>query len=153
MSTTRSDLSYAFARDKGLVVLDRQEDQVRVAVRHGADPFSLIEARRVLRRPLTLEAMGPQDFERALTEHYAREGVSGDEAEAALDRQGGLASLVDGIPETADLLDGDDDAPVIRLIASAAIIVPMMPGNGPRTPAAAQLGASSGAGSVGNRQL
>ena len=116
MSTTRSDLSYAFARDKGLVVLDRQEDQVRVAVRHGADPFSLIEARRVLRRPLTLEAMGPQDFERALTEHYAREGVSGDEAEAALDRQGGLASLVDGIPETADLLDGDDDAPVIRLI-------------------------------------
>ena len=116
MSAARPDLSYAFARDKGLVVLDGQDDQVRIAVRNGADPFSLIEARRVLRRPLVLEAMGTQDFERALTEHYAREGVSGDEAEAALDRQGGLASLVDGIPETADLLDGDDDAPVIRLI-------------------------------------
>ncbi|GAB5455306.1 MAG: type II secretion system ATPase GspE [Henriciella sp.] len=116
MSTAPTDLSYAFARDKGLVVLEGREDQVRLAVRQGADPFALIEARRVLRRPLTLQSMGPQDFERALTEHYAREGVSGDEAEAELDRQGGLASLVDGIPETADLLDGDDDAPVIRLI-------------------------------------
>ena len=116
MSSTTIDLSYAFAKDKGLVVLERFEDLVRVAVRHGADPFSLIEARRVLRQPLTLQAMGPQEFERALTEHYAREGVSGDEAEAELDRQGGLASLVDGINETADLLDGDDDAPVIRLI-------------------------------------
>ena len=112
----KTDLSYAFARDKGVVVLEGHEDQVRVAVRHGADPFSLVEARRVLRLPLKLQAMAPQEFERALTEHYARDGVSGDEAEAELDRQGGLASLVDGIPETADLLDGDDDAPVIRLI-------------------------------------
>jgi len=117
MSLPVTDLSYAFARDKGLVVLTGDgDDVVRIGVRNGADPFSLIEARRVLRRPLELQAMDPQAFERALTEHYARSGVSGDEAEAALEDQGGLASLVDGIPETADLLDGEDDAPVIRLI-------------------------------------
>lgn len=116
MSQPDTDLSYAFARDKGVVVLAGQGDDVRLGVRRGADPFSLIEARRVLRRPLQVQAMEAQEFERALTEHYARDGVSGDEAEAALDHQGGLASLVDGIPETADLLDGDDDAPVIRLI-------------------------------------
>ena len=116
MSLPDTDLSYAFARDKGLVVLTGQGDEVRLGVRNGVDPFSLIEARRVLRRPFQLQAMEAQEFERALTEHYARDGVSGDEAEAALDHQGGLASLVDGIPETADLLDGDDDAPVIRLI-------------------------------------
>ena len=86
------DLSYAFARDKGLVVLDDQGDRVRLGVRNGADPFSLIEARRILRRALHLEAMAGPEFERALTEHYAREGVSGDEAEAALDSQGGLSS-------------------------------------------------------------
>lgn len=116
MSLPDTDLSYAFARDKGLVVLAGHEDGVRLGVRNGVDPFSLIEARRVLRQPLQLQAMEAQEFERALTEHYARDGVSGDEAEAALDHQGGLASLVDGIPETADLLDGEDDAPVIRLI-------------------------------------
>ncbi|MEO1306015.1 MAG: ATPase, T2SS/T4P/T4SS family [Pseudomonadota bacterium] len=116
MSLNATDLSYAFARDKGLIVLEGREDSVRLGVRNGADAFSLIEARRVLRRPLKLQSMAPQEFERALTEHYARDGVNGDAAEAALDSQGGLASLVDGIPETADLLDGDDDAPVIRLI-------------------------------------
>lgn len=116
MSRPDTDLSYAFARDKGVVVLSTHAEGVRLGVRNGADPFSLIEARRVLRRSLQLQAMEPQEFERALTEHYARDGVTGDDAEAALDDQGGLASLVDGIPETADLLDGDDDAPVIRLI-------------------------------------
>lgn len=116
MSQTDTDLSYSFARDKGVVVLPGDGGDIRLGVRKGADPFSLIEARRVLRRPLQVQAMEAQEFERALTERYARDGVSGDEAEAALDNQGGLASLVDGIPETADLLDGDDDAPVIRLI-------------------------------------
>lgn len=116
MSVLNTDLSYSFARDKGLVVLRDEAQQVHVGVRAGADPFSLIEARRVLRRPITLESLGVQAFERALTEHYARDNVTGDEAEAALDTPGGLASLVEGLPETADLLDGDDDAPVIRLI-------------------------------------
>lgn len=116
IAAQQSDLSYAFARDKGLVVLRSGADQVVIGVRSGADPFALTEARRVLRRPLALEALDIQAFERALTEHYARENVSGDEAEAALDSPGGLASLVEGLPETADLLDGDDDAPVIRLI-------------------------------------
>ncbi len=116
MTSPQTDLSYAFARDKGLVVLGQNDGRVRLGVRAGADPFGVIEARRVLRMPLALEPLDVQAFERALTEHYARDSVSGDEAEAALDAPGGLASLVEGLPETADLLDGDDDAPVIRLI-------------------------------------
>ncbi len=111
-----SDLSYAFARDKGLVVLENGNGRVRLGVKPGADPFSLIEARRVLRQPLELQPLDAQKFEQALTDHYARAEVSGDEAEAAMDGAGGLASLVESLPQTADLLDGDDDAPVIRLI-------------------------------------
>ena len=82
MSASDSDLSYAFARDKGLVVLAAQDGAIQLGARNGVDPFSLIEARRVLRKPLQLQSMAPQEFERALTEHYAREGVTGDEAEA-----------------------------------------------------------------------
>ena len=110
------DLSYAFARDKGLVLLSTDEEVATIGVRQGADPYALIEARRVMGRPLQLKSMTGPAFERALTEHYARDEVSGDEAEAALDAPGGLASLVEGLPETADLLEGNDDAPVIRLI-------------------------------------
>ena len=105
-------LSYAFARDKGLLVMGEDGARIRLGIRTGADPFALIEARR----PLALEPLDPAQFERALTEHYARNAVDGDEAEAALAGQDDLASLVEGISPTADLLDGDDDAPVIRLI-------------------------------------
>ncbi|MEO1642405.1 MAG: type II secretion system ATPase GspE [Pseudomonadota bacterium] len=110
------DLTYGFARDKGIVLLERNGARARIGVRNGADPFALVEARRVIRLPFEIEPMDAPAFERALTEHYAREGVSGDEAEAALNKDSDLASLVEGIPQTADLLDGDDDAPVIRLI-------------------------------------
>lgn len=113
---TDLDLSYGFARDKGIVVLDRDGASLRLGVREGADPFALIEARRVLRRGFSIEPLNAPTFERALTERYARDGVSGDEAEAALDKDGGLESLIEGIPQTADLLDGEGDAPVIRLI-------------------------------------
>lgn len=85
-----------------------------IGVRNGADPLSLIEVRRALGKKLTLKSLDPTDFERALSEAYGGRDLDGGEAEAAMDAN--LESLVDGIPQTADLLDGDDDAPIIRLI-------------------------------------
>ncbi len=117
MSATNNQvLSYAFARDKGLLVLDLGPESVQLGVRTGADPFALIEARRVLGRPLYLEALSSERFEQVLSEQYARSAVSGDAAEAEFDGHENLNSLIEGIAPTADLLDGDDDAPVIRLI-------------------------------------
>ena len=114
--TTHRTLTYAFARDKGLVVMGEADGQVRLGVRAGADPKAIIEARRALGRPLAFEALDAARFERELSEHYARSAIEGGETEAAMDSSGDLASLVDDIPQTADLLDGDDDAPVVRLI-------------------------------------
>ncbi|MGB3626488.1 MAG: type II secretion system protein GspE, partial [Henriciella sp.] len=107
-------LTYAFARDKGLVVMSDADDTVELGVRSGADPRSIIEARRALGRPLRFRHLDAQTFERELSEHYARSAVDGGETEAAMNG-GDLHSLIDDIPQTADLLDGDDDAPGVRL--------------------------------------
>ena len=107
--------SYIFAKDKGLVVLP-DAGRLTIGVREGADPFALIEARRSLGTSFQISFMNPQDFERQLSETYGQRQLDGGEAEAALTAQGGLEGLVDGIPQTADLLAGDDDAPIIRLI-------------------------------------
>lgn len=112
----RRVLTYAFARDKGLVVLSQDEAQVSLGVRAGADPKAIIEARRAIGQPLHFQHLEPHAFERALSEHYARAAIDGGETEAAMDGEGDLMSLIDDIPQTADLLDGDDDAPVVRLI-------------------------------------
>ncbi len=113
---SRRTLTYAFARDKGLVVLSEAGDAVELGVRAGVAPQSIIEARRALGRPLRFTHLDAPTFERELSEHYARSAVDGGETEAAMDGQGDLHSLIDDIPQTADLLDGDDDAPVVRLI-------------------------------------
>lgn len=111
----QTELIYAFAKEKGLVVLpDRHE--LTVGVREGADPYTLIETRRVLGQAFQVEALSAVDFEKQLSAIYAAGMVSGDEAEAALSGSDDLESLIDGIPKTADLLDGGDDAPIVKLI-------------------------------------
>ncbi|WP_084419272.1 type II secretion system ATPase GspE [Henriciella litoralis] len=119
MTETRRDraLTYAFARDKGLVVMgDTEDGAISLGVRTGADPFAIVEARRALGRPFHFTNLDAATFERELSEQYARNAIENDETEAAIDGQGDLHSLIDEIPQTADLLDGDDDAPVVRLI-------------------------------------
>ncbi len=113
--STPHRLSYAFAKEKGLVVMTDREP-LTVGVRTGADPYGLVEVRRVMGQPFALEPLEPTVFERHLSETYGRNDLDGEEAEAALGLESDLESLVDGIPQAADLLDGDDDAPIIRLI-------------------------------------
>ena len=108
-------LTYAFARDKGILVIDDSEP-MRLAVRDGFDPYALLEARRVLGRGFEIETFSAEEFARQLPEAYARADFADEDEAAALAGQDDLASLAEGLHQTSDLLDGDDDAPVSRLI-------------------------------------
>lgn len=126
-------LPYGFAKAKGLIVL-RLADQNSVVLGRrvsGVSPLlgqgpsgqpsgspdiaALVEARRFLGRKITLEPLGDTAFDQALSEGYAvGEFASGfDEEEKSDDN---LDDLAGGLSVTADLLDSDDEAPVIRLI-------------------------------------
>ncbi len=108
-------LPYAFARGHGVVVL-ALGDEAHVGLREGAPPTALLEARRALGRPLRIDVLPRAAFERRLSEVYADAGLGGDGGVDALDPHGNLDALVDDIPAAADLLDSQDDAPIIRLI-------------------------------------
>jgi general secretion pathway protein E len=105
-------LPYAFARKAGVVLLDAGE-AAHVGLREGADPLALVEARRALGLPLLVERLSRAEFDRRLSEVYAGDRV-GDDADLAL--PDGLDGMIDDLPAAADLLDGSDDAPVIRMI-------------------------------------
>ena len=107
-------LAYAFARRHGVVVLSDGEHGVRVGLREGATADALLEAQRVLARPIAVEALSNDAFTRCLADAYA--GVDGTAQAEAMDGDAGLDSLIDDIPPAADLLATQDDAPVIRLI-------------------------------------
>ena len=111
--------AYTFAKEQGLILLDSGEgEEAVVGHREGeAEPplLVLVEAQRAAGKPVRFETLPAKVFERRLSEIYSVEGLSA----ATFEEEEGhedLSALAEGLPETADLLDTEDDAPVIRLI-------------------------------------
>jgi len=110
----RTQVNYAFARDKGLAVIPGRP-ALTVAMREGADVLALAEVRRVLGAPFVIEPHSAVAFERLLSDGFGGGALDGTAA-AAAEKQENLESLFDGLPQTEDLLAGDGDAPIVRLI-------------------------------------
>ena len=114
MASVERNLSYSFAKSHGLVLIEGG-DICRVAMRPGVTRAAILEARRALGRPMSLEKLSHSEFDSALSVAYANNGLERSAADA-MDIHGNLYSLAEDLPQTEDLLDSEDDAPVIRLI-------------------------------------
>jgi len=115
MTELAPPLAYGFAKRHGIVLIGFGE-KAMVGLREGADPLGLIEARRALGRPLAVEKLSRQAFDRKLSEIYAGDGLASASGAEALELSRGLDNLLDEMPAVADLLETEDDAPIIRLI-------------------------------------
>src|SRR5690606_5961045 len=115
VSASLPAFNYAFAKHQGVVLLgvDAAGARARVGLREDADPAALLEARRSLGVELEVEMLPRTAFDRRLSELYADAALAGGDD---FDLPGDLDALAGDIPATADLLDAQDDAPVIRLI-------------------------------------
>ncbi|SEP16129.1 type II secretion system ATPase GspE [Aquisalimonas asiatica] len=108
--------AFAFARRNGVCVTALEADHARVAYRPGASAGTFQELRRSLGVPLRLERMEPEAFEQLLQRTYER---GSGETQQIVDDIGDdldLARIAESLPEPEDLLESEDDAPVIRLI-------------------------------------
>ncbi len=99
-------LPYAFARRAGVLLCA----DGRLALAPHATLAAVAEARRVAGGALVPERLEAEAFERLLAEAYAADGLAA-VADAAALAEGGMLRL-----DAADLLDSDDEAPVVRLI-------------------------------------
>ncbi len=107
--------SFGFARRHGATLLAWHADHAEIACRQGVKPSVLAEMRRHLGIPLKLASYEAVEFERLLRDLYEQ----GDDARAMvsdLDETLDLKTLADELPEPEDLLESEDDAPIIRLI-------------------------------------
>jgi general secretion pathway protein E len=107
-------LDYGFAKSHGVVLLG-SEAPWRVGLRAGADPLALVELRRLLGAPFELVDLSREAFDDALSQRYAVTSEAARSIASGFDGEAVLDSLSDA-GATADLLDSQDDAPVIRLI-------------------------------------
>jgi general secretion pathway protein E len=107
--------SFAFAKRHGVLVKRVIEGVAECACRENVTPLAIAEVRRYMRVPLKLERVPEAEFDNLL--RLAYEGGSYTmQAVEGLDEATDLAHLAQDLPENVDLLDSDDDAPIIRLI-------------------------------------
>jgi len=107
-------LPYGFARRYG-VLLREKDGHRELCYRKDVPLSALSEVQRYIGRLPALVPMDDAAFTAAMAIAYEQQ--RGAAAEAAGDLEGlDLASLADSLPETSDLLEQEDDAPIIRLI-------------------------------------
>jgi general secretion pathway protein E len=108
--------SFGYARRHGVALTGWRDDHAEIACRDdGVRVEILAELRRHLGAPLRFTSFATNEFERLLRDLYEQ----GDDARAMvsdLDERLDLKTLADELPEPEDLLESEDDAPIIRLI-------------------------------------
>ena len=109
-------LPYPFAKSKGVLAARVVGGTLEVWIRPYPQASTLAEVRRMAGKPIREILLTPEEFEHCLTLAYTREPSA---AETIVDDMGesvDLAKLTAQLPEVADLLETENDAPIIRLI-------------------------------------
>ena len=116
MNRGASRIPYAFAKTNGVVVTSLDDGLAEVAVRGDTHAGALAELRRALGVPVRARRIGTEQFDELIAAAYngADSGAAALAGDLAQDMD--LSRLLQEIPRIEDLLESQDDAPVIRLI-------------------------------------
>ena len=114
-SQVRRSLPFTFAKQCG-VLLDESSHEA-VIVHQGQPGMQVLtELRRFLGGPFRLQGVPEDEFQRRLTIAYQRDNNEAVQMAEDIGADVDLSRLADEIPEAGDLMDAEDDAPIIRLI-------------------------------------
>ncbi|WP_251358875.1 type II secretion system ATPase GspE [Kangiella sp. TOML190] len=108
-------LPFSFAKRHG-VFLTHTDAGLQCFLREGTSPQALLEVKRYYDGSFQIQKLNAEDFESQLSAFY-QSGTGG--AQQAMDDLGDemdLFKLAEELPETEDLLEAEDDAPIIKLI-------------------------------------
>jgi general secretion pathway protein E len=116
--TTDMDFSipYAFAKEKGVVLSQPSPDRVELKLRHDASAATLAEVRRHLPMAPVITLLDDATFEQTLAETYLNQQNAATGLSEDLGQDVDLSQLVQDMPRVEDLLEAEDDAPIIRMI-------------------------------------
>ena len=107
-------LPYSFAREHGVLV-EGDGARLKVLARADTTAWTLAELCRVSGQPLAVNLTDDEAFTAALAAYYA-EGDEGAALAEGLGHEVELASLMQDSARIQDLLESNDDAPIIRMI-------------------------------------
>jgi len=114
-SSTRF-LPFSFSKRHGVLIRDIKDGKADAVYRTGASPLSLAEARRFAGVPLQLTRVTADAFDTLLQQTYEQGSNMAMQMVGGLDEDIDLLQVAQDLPEPSDLLESDDDAPIIRFI-------------------------------------
>jgi general secretion pathway protein E len=107
---------FLFAKRHGLLVTEMGDSNASVAMSPNADPQALIELRRFVGCHLKLKQVASEEFDRLLASTYEQGSNEAMQMMEGIGDDLDLFQIAQALPETEDLLESEDDAPIIRLI-------------------------------------
>ncbi len=111
---THRNLPFAFAKRHGVLIQSLSAGAAEAIYRTGAAAQSLAEVRRFAGMPVRFAEVDPDTFDAKLQAAY-ESGAAMTMVEG-LNDDTDLLAVAQQLPEPSDLIDSDDEAPIIRLI-------------------------------------
>lgn len=110
------DFPYSFAKRNGVVVERTAANALSVRYKKGLTPVIANEVNRFLQSDVEFKLINDDEFEHLLALHYDSSGAGASAMMDDLGEELDLHDVADSLPEPEDLLESEDDAPIIRLI-------------------------------------
>ncbi len=107
---------YLFAKTHGVFATRLDDLSGMLCVRENASPLAVSEVCRALGKPVSVVIEPAAAFDRRLAEAYAQQAQSAANLADDLEQGMGLDRLVEDFRQIEDLLESEDDAPIIRMI-------------------------------------
>lgn len=112
------ELSFSFARRNQVVVegLSEQGDRLMLACTADTPLHAILECQRLSGKTANITRLESDAFDQLLNDRYANRGSETMQAVEGIGDDLDLGSIADAVSNTEDLLEQEDDAPIIRLI-------------------------------------
>lgn len=109
--------AYSFAKKRGATILEQNEDGITLAVSRSAKPQAISELQRLCDGPVKMQFFEPEAYQQVIQKIYHHQQSMTDNVVADLDQgENELSQVAEVLAEPEDLLESNDDAPIIRLI-------------------------------------
>ncbi|MBI1195614.1 MAG: type II secretion system protein GspE [Gammaproteobacteria bacterium] len=114
--TKTPSIPFAFAKRHGVLLTIPAEGSPMLLVRDGLSPQTLAEVGRYLAGGFNLRRVSADEFDQTLRAAYEDTSSQSMAIMGEVGEDMDLNSIAQALPEPQDLLESEDDAPVIRLI-------------------------------------
>jgi general secretion pathway protein E len=109
-------LPYSFAKHYGVALVPKKNKGSVLYCKPDVSLETLVEVRRVFDQRFSAQTVTETEFDSILTETYQRDSSQARQLMEDIGNEMDFYTLADELPENEDLLESEDDAPIIKLI-------------------------------------